>query len=75
MYEENEGAHNMTKLTPTVLEDYEIEDPQWWCHYHKTTIDYLVLRLIQHRDAKSDEERAKIMALIDVVVRNTEKSQ
>ena len=56
-----------------VLEDYETNDPQWWCLHHKSTIAYLTHRLDQYRNAKSDEEKAKIMALIDVVVRSTKE--
>ena len=63
----------MTKLTPIRLKDYETKDPAWWCEHHKNTIAYLIHRLGEYKSAESEQEKAKIMALIDIVVRNTKE--
>ncbi len=63
----------MGKLLPIRLKDYEIKDPAWWCQHHKNTIAYLVYRLSEYKSAESEQEKAKIMALIDVVINNVEE--
>ena len=63
----------MTKLAPIRLKDYEIKDPAWWCQHHKNTIAYLVYRLREYKSGESEQEKAKIMALIDVVINNVEE--
>ena len=55
------------------MKDYEIKDPAWWCQHHKNTIAYLVYRLSEYKSAESEQEKAKIMALIDVVINNVEE--
>ncbi len=52
----------------TKLEKYEEKDPLWWCLHHKNTLSYLKLRVKQWQDAETEEEKDKIMSLINVVV-------
>ena len=61
----------MTKLTPTKLEEYEKEDALWWCFYHKSTVEYLKLRIRQYQNAETDEDRALMIALLGVVANQT----
>lgn len=62
------AEHNTIKL-----EDYEEDDALWWCLHHKNTIAYLIHRLSEYKSAESEQEKAKIMALIDVVINNVEE--
>ena len=61
----------MTKLTPTKLEEYEKEDALWWCLHHKSTVEYLKLRVRQYQNAKTDEDRAQMISLLAVVANQT----
>tara|TARA_B100001094_G_scaffold318762_1_gene362737 strand:+ start:1615 stop:1806 length:192 start_codon:yes stop_codon:yes gene_type:complete len=61
----------MTKTTNTKLEEYEKEDALWWCLHHKSTVEYLKLRIRQYQNAETDEDRAILNVLLGVVANQT----
>jgi|TARA_B100001094_G_C17471736_1_gene457681 hypothetical protein len=66
---QNKTGGRIMVTNRTALEKYEEKDPLWWCLYHKNTLSYLKLRVKQWQDAETEEERDKIMSLINVVLR------
>ena len=61
----------MTKTTNIKLEEYEKEDALWWCLHHKSTVEYLKLRIRQYQNAETDEDRAILNVLLGVVANQT----
>ena len=55
---------------PVSLEDYEKREPEWWCLHHKQTLSHVCIRLRQYMDMETDEERAKIYPILDVLLVN-----
>ena len=58
-------------MTKTKLEEYEKEDALWWCLLHKSTVEYLKLRIRQYQNAETDEDRAILNVLLGVVANQT----
>ena len=61
----------MVRIAPIKLEEYEKEDALWWCLHHKSTVEYLKLRIRQYQNAETDEDRARTIALLAVVANQT----
>jgi len=52
------------------LEDYEEEDPLWWCLHHKNSLSYICIRLREYMALDNDEEREKFAPILDVILGN-----
>ena len=60
----------MVKVESVELADYEIKDPLWWCQYYKTSVSTLCVRIEEYLKAESEEEKAVIASLLNVLLDN-----
>jgi hypothetical protein len=60
----------MVKVKSVALEGWEIKDPLWWCQYYKTSVSTLCVRIEEYLKAESEEEKAVIASLLNVLLDN-----
>ena len=50
------------------LNESEMEDPKWWCRYHKESADYLAYRIIQYLEEPTESMAGILKRVAETVL-------
>jgi|TARA_B110001454_G_scaffold217120_1_gene241728 hypothetical protein len=60
----------MVKVKHVKIEDYEIDDPTWWCQYYKGSVGVLCVRIEQYLVEEDEDRKETLEMLLRVLIDN-----
>ena len=60
----------MVKIKNAKIEDYEIDDPVWWCQYYKSGVGVLCVRIEQYLVEEDEDRKETLETLLRVLIDN-----